>query len=135
VKLSVLIPARNEAESIAETVEAVSAVLERERLDHEIVVIDDSSSDGTAEAVEAIAARKPAVRCHRSHNRPGFGFAVRSGLDVYEGDAVAIFMADLSDDPEDLVRYHRLLDDGFDCAFGSRLCPARACATTRASSW
>ena len=42
------------------------------------------------------------------------------GLDVFEGDAVAIVMADGSDDPEDLVRYHRVLEEGYDCAFGSR---------------
>ena len=49
--------------------------------------------------------------------------AIRAGLDVYEGDAVAIVMADASDDPEDLVLYHRLLEDGYDCAFGSRFVP------------
>jgi len=45
---------------------------------------------------------------------------VRSGLEVYTGDAVAIVMADLSDSPKDLVRYYRVLEEGFDCAFGSR---------------
>ena len=49
--------------------------------------------------------------------------AIRAGLDVYQGDAVAIFMADASDDPRDLVRYHRLLEEGWDCAFGSRFMP------------
>ena len=49
--------------------------------------------------------------------------AIRAGLDVFEGDAVAIVMADASDDPEDLVRYHRLLEEGWDCAFGSRFVP------------
>ena len=49
--------------------------------------------------------------------------AIRAGLDVFEGDAVAIVMADASDDPEDLVRYHRLLEEGWDCAFGSRFMP------------
>ena len=49
--------------------------------------------------------------------------AIRAGLDVFEGEAVAIVMADASDDPEDLVRYHRLLEDGWDCAFGSRFMP------------
>jgi dolichol-phosphate mannosyltransferase len=123
VKLSVLIPARNEAASIADTVGAVLAVLTREHIDHEILVIDDSSTDDTHDAVAALAERNPSVRCHRSTNGPGFGLAVRSGLDVFSGDAVAIFMADLSDDPEDLVRYYRLLEDGFDCAFGSRFMP------------
>ena len=51
---------------------------------------------------------------------PGFGFAVRAGLDVFEGDAVVIVMADGSDHPDDVVRYYRVLEEGYDCAFGSR---------------
>jgi dolichol-phosphate mannosyltransferase len=121
--LSVLIPAHNEADSIAETVSAVAGALERDGIEHEILVVDDASTDRTAEVVEEVSGRHPTVRCHRSHNPPGFGFAVRAGLDVYRGDAVAIVMADLSDDPEDVVRYHRLLEDGFDCVFGSRFVP------------
>ena len=50
---------------------------------------------------------------------------MRAGLDLYKGDAVAIMMADGSDDPADLVRYHRVLEDGFDCAFGSRFIGGR----------
>jgi dolichol-phosphate mannosyltransferase len=71
-------------------------------------------------AVERIAEENPRVRCYRSHYSRGYGLTVRAGLEVFEGDAVAIVMGDGSDDPEDLVRYHRLLEDGYDCAFGSR---------------
>ena len=49
--------------------------------------------------------------------------AIRAGLDLFEGDAVVITMADASDDPEDIARYHRLLEEGWDCAFGSRFAP------------
>lgn len=120
MKLSVVIPAHNEEGSIEETVRTALEVLERDQVEHEIVVVDDASTDRTAELVDAISAEKPAVRRHPSHNPGGFGFAVRAGLDVFEGDAVAIMMADGSDDPEDLVRYLRLIEDGYDCAFGSR---------------
>jgi dolichol-phosphate mannosyltransferase len=48
---------------------------------------------------------------------------VRAGLDSFSGDAVAIMMADLSDSPVDLVSYFRLLEAGYDCAFGSRFIP------------
>jgi dolichol-phosphate mannosyltransferase len=120
MKLSVVMPAQNEEGSVAATVEGVVAALERERIEYEVVVVDDDSEDSTAEVVEAIGASNPRVRCHRSHYERGFGMAIRAGLDVFEGDAVAIVMADASDDPEDLVRYHRLLEQGWDCAFGSR---------------
>jgi dolichol-phosphate mannosyltransferase len=120
VKLSVVIPAHDEVDSIGATVKALGARLQAEEIPYEIVVVDDSSSDGTGELVRDIAARDPHVRCIRSPRPPGFGQAVRAGLDVYTGDAVAVVMADLSDSPEDLVRYYRVLQEGFDCAFGSR---------------
>jgi dolichol-phosphate mannosyltransferase len=120
VKLSVVMPAQNEEGSVAATVEGVVAALEREGIEYEVVVVDDDSEDSTGKVVEAIGASNPRVRCHRSHYERGFGMAIRAGLDVFEGDAVAIVMADASDDPEDLVRYHRLLEEGWDCVFGSR---------------
>jgi dolichol-phosphate mannosyltransferase len=120
VKLSVVIPAHNEAGSIASTVGGIVRTLERESIDYEVLVVDDASTDGTGAVVEKLAADNGRVHCNRSHYRQGFGLAVRAGLERFEGDAVAIMMADDSDDPEDLVRYHRLLEDGYDCAFGSR---------------
>jgi dolichol-phosphate mannosyltransferase len=123
MKLSVVIPAQNEEGSVGATVGGIAAALEREEIDYEVVVVDDGSDDGTAGVVGAIATSNPHVRCHRSHYEKGFGMAIRAGLDVFEGDAVAIVMADASDDPEDLVRYHRLLEEGWDCAFGSRFMP------------
>ncbi len=120
MKLSVVIPAHDEVESIGATIAAVSTELAAERIPHEVVVVDDHSGDGTGDVVRAIGERDPAVRCVRSQRSPGFGQAVRSGLDEYTGDAVAIVMADLSDSPRDLVRYYRVLEEGFDCAFGSR---------------
>jgi dolichol-phosphate mannosyltransferase len=123
VKLSVVIPAQNEEGSVGRTVEDIVAVLERERIEYEVVVVDDGSIDSTAAVVEAIGAANPRVRCHPSHYEKGFGMAIRAGLEVFEGDAVVIAMADASDDPEDLVRYHRILEGGWDCAFGSRFVP------------
>jgi dolichol-phosphate mannosyltransferase len=120
VKLSVVIPAHNEEASVGQTVTAVALALREARIEHEIVVVDDASTDQTGAIVDAISAKDPNVRCLRSPNPPGFGFAVRAGLDVINGDGVAIMMADLSDSPEDLIAYHRLLDAGYDCAFGSR---------------
>jgi dolichol-phosphate mannosyltransferase len=118
--LSVVIPARNEAGCIESTVRSVVAALESADIDHEVLVVDDSSTDGTAELVEALGAELARVRCIRSPHSPGFGFGVRAGLDAFDGDAVAILMADGSDDPQDLVLYHAILEQGYDCAFGSR---------------
>ena len=120
MKLSVVIPAHNEVDSIQQTVLGVTDALGRAGIDYEVLVIDDSSTDGTKAAAEEIAHDDPRIRCLRSHYRNGFGFAVRAGLERFEGDAVAIVMGDGSDNPEDLVTYYRLLNEGYDCAFGSR---------------
>lgn len=124
MKLSVVIPAHNEEGSIGRTVEALVLTLDRESIPHEVVVVNDHSIDGTEAEVLAIAERHPSVRIVANPRKEGgFGYAVRAGLDAYTGDAVAIVMADLSDSPEDLVTYYRLLERGFDCAFGSRFMP------------
>jgi dolichol-phosphate mannosyltransferase len=120
VKLSVVIPAYNEEGSIAEMVRSVTTRLGAEGVEYEVIVVDDGSTDQTAPIVARLAEEDPDVRYERSPYPPGFGFAVRAGLEAFTGDAVAIMMADLSDDPDDLVSYYRLLEAGYDCAFGSR---------------
>ncbi len=120
MKLSVVIPARNEEGSIAATVGELTAALRRAEIAYEIVIVDDASTDGTADAVGRLAEADEDVRYLRSPYRNGFGFAVRAGLEAFTGDAVTIVMADGSDDPEDVVAYQRLLAAGYDCAFGSR---------------
>ena len=112
MKLSVVIPAHNEAGSIGATVEGVASMLEREEIDYEVLVVDDEHRRAPWPRSTGHRNANPRVRCHPSHYERGFGFAVRAGLDDFTGDAVAIVMADGSDDPEDLVRYHRLLEEG-----------------------
>ena len=118
--LSVVIPAHNEAETISETLAGLGRALDGADIDHELLVVDDASRDGTADIVRSLAGENARIRYHLSHNPRGFGFAVRAGLDIFEGDAVAIVMADGSDDPDDVVLYYRVLEEGYDCAFGSR---------------
>jgi dolichol-phosphate mannosyltransferase len=120
VKLSVVIPAHNEQGSVAETVQAVTTTLGDAQIEHEVIVVDDASTDATAAVVARLAEADPNVRYLLSPYPNGFGFAVRAGLEAFTGDGVAIVMADFSDDPDDLVAYHRLLEAGYDCAFGSR---------------
>jgi dolichol-phosphate mannosyltransferase len=120
VKLSVVIPARDEEALVEPTIADIASALDLAAIDYEILVIDDHSADRTAAAVEQVAAANDRVRCIRSSYQPGYGFAVRAGLDEYSGDAVAVMMADGSDHPEDLIAYHRELEEGWDCVFGSR---------------
>jgi len=75
-----VVPARNEADSVGATVEAVTAVLESAAIDHEVIVVDDASTDGTGGLVRALAATNPRIRYERSPLPPVVGHAVRHGL-------------------------------------------------------
>jgi len=123
VKLSVVIPAHNEADVVGSTVRDLARELEAGSLDYEIVVVDDGSTDGTPGVLAELESANPRVVGIRNEGEHGFGFAIRAGLASYSGDAVAIVMADGSDDPRDVILYYRVLEAGYDCAFGSRFMP------------
>jgi len=121
LKLSVVIPSHNEEKSIAETVTQTFKTLQKYRIEHEIIVVNDNSKDSTIEVLEELKEQVPTLVYYTNSGPNGFGYAVRYGLKRFTGDCVAVMMADLSDDPLDLVRfYHRMIEDNVDCVFGSR---------------
>lgn len=121
MKLSIVIPARDEEESIGETVESLIRTLTDEEIDHEIIAVDDGSRDRTGEIIRSLQALYPTLRCLENGPPNGFGLAVRTGLDRFVGDAVAVVMGDGSDSPDDVVRcFRRLQEEGRECVFGSR---------------
>lgn len=124
LKLSVVIPAHNEEECIERTVRRLSVQLAAAEIDYEIIVVNDNSSDHTEEILAALASEIAGVRYVNNRPPSGFGYAIRRGLEVYSGDAVAIYMADASDRPEDLVSYYRTMEEHqVDCVFGTRFAP------------
>lgn len=121
MKLSLVIPAHNEQENIGPCLTELTRVLGTEHgIPHEIIVVDDNSSDRTADVVREFQATFPQIRLVRRQPPGGFGRAIRSGLSAVQGDVVVIYMADLSDDPQDVVMYYRKIMDGYDCVYGSR---------------
>lgn len=119
-KLSVIIPARNEADNLTECISEIAKELTQHSIDFEILVIDDGSTDNTVNVIKVINESISTVKCIRNERENGFGRAVRLGLDNFTGDAVAIIMADRSDSPQDLITYWQCIQNGNDCAFGSR---------------
>jgi len=121
MKLSIVIPAHNESVDIESTVLHLHERLATGQIDHEILVVNDHSTDGTEEVLAGLCRRLPAVRCLNNPYSRGFGLAVRWGLENFNGDAVAIYMGDASDRPEDVAAFFRtMIEDGVDCVFGSR---------------
>lgn len=117
---SIVVPARNEADSLPKLVRTLHATLREHRVPHEIVVCDDGSTDDTQAVLAALAEETGVVRAVRNYGAHGFGRAVRCAINHSKGDAVAVMMADLSDSPDDAVLYWEKLNEGYDCVFGSR---------------
>lgn len=120
-KLSVVIPARDEEECIASTVGHLHLELSLKKVPHEIIVVDDGSTDGTWTILQGLASRlNSSLRPLQNLPPHGFGRAIVHGLDSMSGDAAVIMMADESDDCRDVTRYWEKLKEGYDCVFGSR---------------
>jgi dolichyl-phosphate beta-glucosyltransferase len=116
--LSVVIPAYNEAARLPPTLVGVSEHLRNQGISFEIVVVDDGSTDGTAEV--ARRAGGPTVSVVRVEPNRGKGHAVRTGMLRASGELRLMTDADLSTPIEDLARLREPLERGSDVAIGSR---------------
>jgi len=124
IYLSVVIPAHNEAERIGPTLERVLAYLRRQQYSWEMVVVDDVSTDATAEVVARYQRDEGRVRLVQRTADPGKGAAVQAGMLAARGGWGLFSDADLSTPIEEL---EKLLDaverEGYDIAIGSRGLP------------
>jgi dolichol-phosphate mannosyltransferase len=119
---SVIMPARDEQDSLPGTLRGIYSAFSAAAIPHEIVVVDDGSKDSTWAVLQALREKEiPTLAPMQNKGPHGFGRAIIHGLNHSKGDAVVIMMADASDSPRDAIRYWRLLnDEGYECAFGSR---------------
>lgn len=117
---SIVMPAYNEEDVLEQTIEELSEYLAASGFRYEIIVVDDSSSDNTAEILSALASRYDNVVSVFNEGPNGYGHAIRRGLEVYQGDSMVIVTSDGADAPKDIVAYWSIIEQGYDCAFGSR---------------
>lgn len=123
LKFSVIVPAYNEEAVIEKTLVDLCDYLSAEGFRYEVLVVDDASADRTSEIVAQVARTRPEVIGVRNDGANGYGYAIRRGLEVYSGDAMVIVTADGADAPKDVAAYFRKIEEGYDCAFGSRFMP------------
>lgn len=129
--VSVVIPTYNERESIRVLLPLVHEALREHP--HEILVVDDSSPDGTGQAVLDVACDIPEVRLCTKSSREGIGAALRYGYDQASCDVILSMDADLSFSASDIPRLLAPLDEGYDLALGSRHVPGGRYETPRPS--
>lgn len=119
-KLSIVIPARNEEGCIVTTTRDLHQCLLAADVPHEIIVVDDGSQDRTWSLLCELKGDIEALVPLQNNGAHGFGRAIIFGLTHMSGDAAVVMMADESDDPRDAVRYWNILNEGWECVFGSR---------------
>jgi len=118
-ELSVVIPTYNEEAAIRHTVEAVATYLAQARIRHEIIVVDDGSTDGTVEAVRELARILPGIHVIPGEHA-GKGGAVRRGVLEAQGAHVLFLDADHSTRIEEWEKLAPWLRDGYEVVIGSR---------------
>ncbi|MBN1484018.1 MAG: polyprenol monophosphomannose synthase [Chloroflexia bacterium] len=123
IQLSVIVPTYNEAESLPELCRRLFDALAQADLRGELVVVDDSSPDGTGDVAEALAQQYPLQVLHRPP-KSGLSSAVIDGLQQARGELLAVLDADLSHPPEIIPRLAQaILEQGGDLAVASRYVP------------
>lgn len=102
MKISVVIPLFNEEGNISELYQRLHSVMNALVLDFEIIFVDDNSTDASAQLVDAIAQRDPAVTCIRLRTHSGKEEALYSGFVYSRGETIVVLDSDLQNFPEDI---------------------------------
>jgi len=119
IKLSIVIPVRNEQENIKETIEFIIRYIDKENT--EIIIVNDHSEDKTEEVSKKVAEKFRNVRVINNEKSPGFANAILSGVEAEKGEYILPIMADMCDDPKIIKEmFKKAEEENFDIVCGSR---------------
>jgi glycosyltransferase involved in cell wall biosynthesis len=111
MKLSVILPAFNEEANVRKVLREVHGTLSKNGIEHEIIAVDDGSTDGTWDELKAAASEIGGLKLVRCRENGGKGQALRLGFERSSGDVVAFFDAGGEYSPDRLVKFLKLMDD------------------------
>jgi len=117
---SIVIPAYNESARIRSTIEKILVHIQRQGWDAEVLVVNDGSTDDTAQIVQSYAAENPALRLLDNPGNRGKGYSVRHGMLHANGEVMLFSDADLSSPIEEADKLFAAVNSGADVAMGSR---------------
>jgi len=119
IKLSIIIPARNEQENIKDTVEIIMSYIDKENT--EVIIVNDHSTDKTEEIARKMSEKFENVRVINNEKTQGFANAILSGIEKAKGKYVLPIMADMCDDPKIIKEMLKEAEEkNFDIVCGSR---------------
>ena len=123
MKISVIIPVYNEEILIKSTIENIHSSLNRFSIIHEIIVIYDTCQDNTESVLKNLQKNNSYLTIEKNRGLKGFGNSIQHGIEIALGEYVVLMMGDGCDDPEDLIRFYKKAEEGFDAVFGNRFMP------------
>ena len=118
MKLSLVLPIRNEAQVIPELISRLNSVLNLMKVDYEIIFITDLNNDDTLTILKKYSISDPKIKIIKLSNSFGQHVAVTAGLDYASGDAAVVMDADLEMFPEDIPKLYNKFLEGFDIVYG-----------------
>ncbi len=117
--ISLVIPAKDEEESIPELGKWIIRVMESHGFSYEVIFIDDGSTDNTWSEMKKLNAMNPAFKAFRFNRNFGKSAALQTGFRVAKGDVVITMDADLQDSPDEIPELYRMIkEDGYDLVSG-----------------
>ena len=139
MQISIVIPLYNEQESLRELNDWIRRVMTREGFTYEAIYVDDGSTDGSWQTIEAMAASDPAVHGVKLRGNQGKSLALRAGFRAAEGEVVFTMDADLQDSPDELPEMYRMItQEGYDLVSGwkkKRYDPLSKTLPTKLYNW
>ncbi|MBI5393397.1 glycosyltransferase [Candidatus Woesearchaeota archaeon] len=118
--LSIVLPTYNEKKNIEILIPELENLLLKNKYNFEIIVVDDSSPDGTAETAEEMNKRYRNVRVILRKKKEGIGAALRDGYNAAKNDIIISMDSDLSFDIKDILRFMEKINEGYDLVLGGR---------------
>lgn len=118
--LSVIIPVYNESATIAQMTDAVETILESEKIENEIIFVDDGSDDGTWDIIKEISTTRNDVKGIGFTRNFGKEAAIFAGLSESKGDCVVVIDGDLQHPPETIVEMYRFWQNGYEIIEGRK---------------